>query len=148
MRIGFIGAPGAGKDALAEFFVSKKEFKRFAFADQIKEEFYAHSGFNEEEFKNARGTPLEEQIRKGLWAYSAEKTKEDKLYFISPVMKEIRKTAGSIVITDVRTPRELWAIELGEFQPVLILRNYKEELKGDETYIKLEEFCKELEEKQ
>ena len=131
MRIGFIGAPGAGKDVLADFFVNNKGFAKFAFADKIKEKFYKRTGLSEEEFKASRGTSLEQQIRKELWAYSAEQTKQDKLYFISPVVRAIEQTDGPIVVTDIRTIAELQTVETLEFQPILILRDYKKELKGE-----------------
>lgn len=134
MQIGFIGAPGAGKDALADFFVREKGFNRFAFADRIKEEFYAFTGYTEEEFKAARNTPLEQELRNELWAYSAEQTKKDKLYFISPIVRAIQETTGSVVITDVRTELELRTIEIHDIRPILILRNYKEELKGEHKF--------------
>lgn len=131
MQIGLIGAPGAGKDVVADYLVKNKGFTRFAFADQIKKEFYAHSKFSEEDFKLSRGTALEQEIRKKLWEYSARYTKQDELHFISPVMQAIQDVFGPVIITDVRTPAELRITELFNFKIVLILRKHKEELKGE-----------------
>ena len=82
--LGLIGAPGAGKDFLADFLV-EKGFKKFAFADRIKEEYYKIIGITEEAFKSCRETEEEKIIRAGLWKYSDEmKAKYGSLYFIKP----------------------------------------------------------------
>ena len=44
MHLGIIGAPGAGKDAIADYLIEAKGYDRIAFADQIKEEYYGISG--------------------------------------------------------------------------------------------------------
>lgn len=131
MIIGLIGAPGAGKDVIGDFFVSKKGFKRLAFADKIKEGFYKESGLTEERFKNLRGSCFEKAIREQLWEYSAKKCSEfGPLYFISNVLNEITPKQ-SIVITDIRTELELKVLEEYGTDIVLILRNFKEELNGE-----------------
>ncbi|MFA5048427.1 MAG: hypothetical protein WC516_05400 [Patescibacteria group bacterium] len=172
MIIGLIGAPGAGKDTVADFFVEHKSFKRLAFADKIKEGYYAETGYSEEQFKLARGTILEQQIREGLWEYSARIKKEfGQAYFIHQVIENIGK--NDIIVTDVRTDLELFMLEKDcKARMVVVLRNFKEELKGkilpgtklklskiinypkfwniqnslDETYIELYKFFEELQE--
>ena len=108
MRIGLIGAPGAGKDVVADFLVTHKGFKKMAFADQIKKEYYAVSGYSEEQFKTSRGMPLENEIRQGLWDYSGKiKEKNGPHHFIDPVINIIEKCDKDVVISDVRTAFEV-----------------------------------------
>jgi dephospho-CoA kinase len=104
MKIGLIGAPNSGKDVIADFLVKNKGFRKFAFADRIKKEYYATSGYSEEQFKNSRGTELEQIIRIGLWKFSDEKRNEfGNLHFITPVIQEIIDCQTSVVVSDVRT---------------------------------------------
>jgi hypothetical protein len=106
--LGLIGAPGAGKDVIADFLVKSRNFRHFAFADKVKEGYYAASGFSEEQFKAARGTELEQTIRDGLWEFSDQMRAEyGNLHFITPVMREIVDCPQSVVVSDVRTPDEL-----------------------------------------
>lgn len=133
MHLGIIGAPGAGKDAIADFLIAQKGYKRLAFADKIKEEYYKFSGFSEAQFKDVRGEAVEEHIREGLWAYSKDaKLKYGKNYFIDPIVDNIKISMEPIVITDVRTLDEIKALRglnLGvRFQLFLIVRNHKKEL--------------------
>ena len=130
MKIGIIGAPGSGKDMLADFFIKYKGFKRFAFADKIKEEFYKISNYTEQQFKLSRGSELELQIRKELWQHSIEKTNNNKSYFIDPIIVETNMY-DNVVISDVRTQTELDAIKKTKFIPILILRNFIKELEGE-----------------
>jgi len=169
--IGLIGAPASGKDTIAEFFVRNKGFKKFAFADKIKEGFYEESGFSEEEFKEARGTDKELIIRDGLWEYSSNICKingDD--YFVKQVIEKVKEYNNLAIVSDIRTNIELkYLFNIGA-QIILILRDYKEELKGkilpgtkillkdiiefpifwntfsdvSETNEALEDFCKEI----
>lgn len=110
--LGLIGAPGAGKDVLADFLVKHRGFKHFAFADKVKEGYYADSGFSEEQFKGARGTALEQTIRKGLWDFSDRmRSQYGDLHFIIPVIQEITACEQSVVVSDVRTLDELAQME-------------------------------------
>lgn len=130
MIIGLIGAPESGKDAIANFFIEHKSFKRLAFADKIKEGFYAETGYNEEQFKLSRGTPLELQIRNGLWEYSDKICKKfGQGYFVEQVISNIN---GNVVITDVRTDIELDTLETKcSAKILLVLRDFKKELAGE-----------------
>ena len=117
--LGLIGAPGAGKDIIADFLVKSKNFKQFAFADKVKEGYYVASGFSEEQFKTARGTELEQTIRKGLWEFSDKmRIEHGSLHFITPVMQEIADCPQSVVVSDVRTPDEL--AQMKDFGAVMI----------------------------
>jgi len=117
--LGLIGAPGAGKDVIADFLVKSKNFRHFAFADKVKEGYYTVSGFSEEQFKAARGTELEQTIRKGLWEFSDQmRAKCGDLCFITPVMLEIADCPQSVVVSDVRTPDEF--AQMKNFGAVMI----------------------------
>jgi hypothetical protein len=165
--IGLIGAPGSGKDTIADFLV-KKGYVKFAVADEIKKGYYAESGYTEEQFKAARGTELEQKIRDGLWEFSAKKCEEMKnpTYFMFKVLKAIKNSGTRhAVISDVRTQMEcIYFTQFANAKMILILRNYKEELgsnkiPGTKIYLKdvihhpkfwnisntLKETCEELE---
>lgn len=131
MIIGLIGAPEAGKDIIANFFVENKLFKRLAFADEIKNGYYSETGYTEEQFKISRGTPLELQIRNGLWEYSARICNEfGKLYFVRKVVDSIGN--DNVVVTDVRTDEELEILENEcNAKIFLVLRNFRKELSGE-----------------
>ena len=107
--IALIGPLGAGKDTVAQYLVKYKGFQRFAFADTIKQAYYGASGHTEEEFKAARGTPLEEEIRKGLWAYSdsIKKEKGDSFFAMCLFQQICDSPYKQIVVTDIRTSSEL-----------------------------------------
>lgn len=108
MKVGLIGAPGAGKDDIAaHVLVNKYGFVRFAFADLIKECYYSESGITDSYFKSCRGTPEEERIRKELWAFSDKmRGKMGKMYFVDQVIDEM-KNHENAVVTDIRTEDEL-----------------------------------------
>lgn len=173
MKIALIGAPGAGKDVVADFLVSKKGFKKLAFADQIKQEYYAATGYSEEQFKNARGTELEHTIRDGLWKYSSKIKKEyGNQYFIDPIIEKLAMTSYNVVVSDARTLDEVKELRKQRTIFVWVIRNYREDFKDlfipgtrilvrdaveylkfwndyrnlNETYSGLELFFKELEE--
>lgn len=117
--VGLIGAPASGKDVLADFLVEERGFRRFAFADRVKEGYYAESGYNESKFKAFRGTELEQDIRRGLWEYSDRMRKQHgELYFVMPVIADIDRSLQPAVVSDVRTPEELE--QLQPFKPVMI----------------------------
>lgn len=171
--IGLIGAPEAGKDTVADFLV-EKGFTKFAIANEIKKGYYAESGYNEEQFKAARGTRLEQDIRDGLWNFSAKKCKEVKnpTYFMCLVLGAIGDSGTKrAVISDIRTQMECtYFTHFADANLILILRNYKEELASDripgtkinlknvihypkfwnisntleETHVELEKFYKEI----
>lgn len=120
--VGLIGAPGAGKDdVVAKRLVEKHGFRRLAFADRIKSCYYKEMGITNEYFKQCRGTPEEEKIRKGLWKYSDEMRKaHGKNYFISPVIEEA--VGQKTVITDIRTPDELYETLLRKPRIIVVTR--------------------------
>lgn len=109
--VALVGPLGAGKDTVAKHLVDRHGFRRFAFADEIKRNYYAANGYSDEQFKASRGTDLEERIRAGLWQYS-DRVKREKgpLYFINIVVGAIRDCPDPVVVTDIRTTDELAAM--------------------------------------
>lgn len=102
---GLVGAMRTGKDSVANFLSETRGFKQMAFADQIKEEF----GVSKEDFEAAKIAGNIEELRSRLWAFSADKKKDDPNYFIKKVVEKAEKSEQSIVITDIRTEEELSA---------------------------------------
>lgn len=121
--VALVGPLGAGKDTMAQHLVERHGFRRFAFADEIKRNYYAANGYSEEQFKAARGTPLEEEIRAGLWQYS-DRIKREKgpLYFINIVVGAICDCPQPVVVTDIRTREELDAMRSAGAKVVLVLK--------------------------
>jgi len=121
--VALVGPLGAGKDTVAKHLVEKRGFRRFAFADAIKREYYAASGHSEDEFKASRGTPLETEIREGLWHHSDQvKRERGSLYFINLVVGAMLDCPSPAVVTDIRTREELDAMRQAGAKVVLVLR--------------------------
>lgn len=97
-----IGIPRSGKDTVAKYLQESRNFEVFAFADKIKEEF----GITKEDFEAAKITGDIEKLRRDLWEFSKEKTKNNPLYFIDKVITAAYFTVKSVVITDIRTTIE------------------------------------------
>jgi len=134
--IALVGPLGAGKDTVAKCLVENHGFQRFAFADEIKRQYYAVTGHSEEEFKAARGTPLEEEIRNGLWQYSdTVKREKGALHFVNALVEAVRHCRDSAVVTDIRTPDELDQLRGTGARIVLVLRFAK----GEEVRIPSDE---------
>lgn len=122
--IGLVGPANAGKDMVASHLAQHKDFKRFAFADRIKQEYFAEIGYTDARFKAARGTPEEEEMRRGLWNYSDRtRAQQGDLYFVRLVMDEVGAHAGNAVITDIRTADELSAVRKAGGIIVLVVRH-------------------------
>ena len=102
---GLIGGTRVGKNSVADFLSETRGFVQMAFADQIKEEF----GISLEDFEDAKIAGNIEELRDKLWAFSAEKKKEDPNYFIKKVVRKAEKSEQSVIITDIRTEEELAA---------------------------------------
>jgi hypothetical protein len=127
--IALVGSPRTGKDMVASHLAEKHGFHRFAFADEIKRQYYAVSGHSDEEFKAVRGTPLEDKIRQGLWEYSDWMKREKwPLYFVNIVVGAIRDCVSPVVVTDVRTRDELVAMRAVGAQIVLVVRLARDEV--------------------
>lgn len=112
---GMIGAIRTGKNSIADFLSETRGFMQIAFADQVKEEF----GISNADFESAKIAGNIEKLREQLWAFSAEKKKEDSQYFISKVIEKASNSDQSVIITDIRTKEELTAflhMELNYFK--------------------------------
>lgn len=106
MIVGIIGDPRVGKDEVANFLVKYYNFKKIAFADQIKKEYFIHIGITIEDFEELKKNNMCHFIRNQLWEYS-NRIKEIKGqdYFIKTVLDKINN--DNWVITDIRTKLEL-----------------------------------------
>ena len=114
LRLGLIGAPRSGKSLIGNYLTNVKKFKQFAFADQIKKEYFLSSKYSESDFEWAKryNKDLENTIRDSLWEYSREKKIEKgDLYFIEPVIDNIQSCKENVIITDIRTKEELFELE-------------------------------------
>lgn len=121
--ISLIGPPNSGKDTIANFLVKNYSFQRFAFADEIKRQYYTITGHSEEELKEARGTKLEEEIRNGLWSYGDRiKNEKGQLYFVNILISAIQKCSKPIIVTDTRTYDELDAMRNVGSKIVLVFK--------------------------
>lgn len=124
LLIGLVGPANSGKDMVASYLTTHKDFKRFAFADRIKREYFADAGYSEERFKHVRGTPEEEEMRCGLWAYSDRvRAEKGDLHFVKLVMEEVAAWPGHAVITDIRTADELTAVRKAGSIITLVVRH-------------------------
>lgn len=124
-----IGAPRAGKDVVASFLQETRNFASFAFADRVKEEF----GISKEDFEAAKIAGNIKELRDKLWAFSAEKKKDDPEYFIRLVMERAISTEESVVITDIRTEDEFLA--LFKYSPANTLpRIYMVQANGEKSF--------------
>lgn len=124
LLIGLVGPANSGKDMVASYLTTHKDFRRFAFADRIKREYFADTGYSEERFKSVRGTPEEEEMRRGLWAYSDRiRAEKGALHFVRLVMDEVAQWPGNSVITDIRTADELVAVRKAKGIIVLVVRH-------------------------
>jgi len=121
--VALVGALEAGKDTLAQHLVERHDFRRFAFADEIKRNYYAASGYSEEKFKAARGAPLEREIREGLWKHSDRvKSERGSLYFVDLLVGAISDCKQPAVVTDIRTQDELCAMRSMGANVVLVMK--------------------------
>jgi len=102
---GLVGAMRTGKDSVANFLTETRGFKQMAFADQIKEEF----GISKADFEAAKIAGNIEELRDRLWAFSADKKKDDPEYFIKKVIDKAIGWEDPVIITDIRTSEEFSA---------------------------------------
>lgn len=126
LRVGLIGAPKSGKSLIGKFFLENKGFKQFAFADKIKQEFFLNSVYIEEDFEYAKKKDheLEKKIRQELWEYSDNIRKRyGETHFINPLLEDIKKYNGNVIVTDIRTVEELKALKSIGMRFVVIVRD-------------------------
>lgn len=134
LLLGLVGPANAGKDMVASRLKERWNFKRFAFADRIKQEYFATIRTTEAEFKTLRGTAEEERVRQALWNHSDDvKRRKGDSYFVDLVMDDVRRWPGAAVITDVRTRLELNAIRQAGGIIMLVVRGQPYRCAADEA---------------
>jgi len=140
-----LGPPRAGKSTVAKYLQESRNFVALAFADKIKEEY----GLDKEDFEAAKVSGHIGELRKKLWDFSDSKKKSDPLYFIKLVISEAIDTNQSVVITDIRTPEELVAINNIDAKVYFVCKDTKclrdefiEESKITSRYVKSKIFPK------
>lgn len=127
------GKIGAGKDTLAKYLVDNYNFKRFAFADILKEytakkyKFdvnlcYSQDGKNNLVLAYNGGITKQVSVRQLLIDTGLEVRKLDKYYWSDKVIENIKKqNASNIVISDWRFPDEYYRLSK-EFVTVIPIR--------------------------
>ena len=135
MIIGLIGSQRSGKDTVADFLVKAYNFKKIAFADQIKEEYFSKTDVTEEIYEKLKKEDKCNPIREKLWNYSKTiKQINGQDYFIKIVLSKL--DCNNWVITDIRTKLELAAIlEKGANVIVIKKSELESEIKDSELSI-------------
>lgn len=124
--MGIIGSPRAGKNEIANFLVKHYNFKKIAFADQIKEEYFSKTGITEEKYEKLKKEGKCESVRKKLWDYSKGiKYANGQDHFIKIVFDKISQD-NNWVITDIRTKFELECV-LREGVTVIFVKRIESE---------------------
>lgn len=144
MKIAFMGISGSGKDFLANYLISNKNFIRLSFSDQLKKlANYIYPWMAKDYAPEEKTLPLNITLStgdlishspRGIWL-SLDKLREieDKI-FIRMLSGELRLLEGNgeanknIIITDIRSNEELAWCKNNQFTIVHIERksnNYK-----------------------
>jgi len=95
IKIGLVGKAGTGKDTVAAYLVAVYGFRKFAFADKLKE-------IDAELFG-----PTEGKNRKRLQEFGQFCRKINPNVWIEQLDKKLRGYNGNVVITDIRQWNEL-----------------------------------------
>ena len=107
MIVALMGMSRHGKDTVGSVFI-KNGFKRYAFADKVKDGFCEVNQITREELEKRKS-----ELRDDLIDFAESFKKTDKFYWIKRLEKELEKdiTDGKdIVITDVRQIEEILTI--------------------------------------
>jgi hypothetical protein len=115
MLIGLSGYAQSGKDSVADILQTSRDFNRLAFADKLKDLYYACNervrpyvdlgGWEEAKRAPEHRRGLQD-LGKGVRDILGEDT------WVDVVMKQVRdkRSSQDFVISDVRFPNEAWAI--------------------------------------
>ena len=95
IKIGLVGKAGTGKDTVAAYLMAVYGFKKFAFADRLKELDFELFG------------PTEGKDRKRLQQFGQFCRSIDPDVWVKQLDKRIRGYGGNVVITDIRQRNEL-----------------------------------------
>ena len=141
MIIGLAGNPRAGKDEVANFLVKHYNFKKIAFADQIKEEYFTKVGLTIDKYEKLKKDGEAEEVRRSLWDFS-KRVKESKGqdYFIKAVLDKINNS-NNWVITDIRTKLELESV-LGHGTKVIFVKRSDKELEIEDSELSANDIIK------
>lgn len=123
MIVGLIGYAQSGKDTVASRLVDVRNFKRYAFADNLRKALYK---LNPILSQREDGSPIRladhvdavgwerakktAEVRRLLQEYGSTIREIDEWFWVRPVMNAINEDNGLSVITDVRFPNEAKAI--------------------------------------
>jgi hypothetical protein len=113
--IGLSGYAQSGKDSVADILQTSRDFKRLAFADKLKDLYYASNAsvrpyVDTDGWEAAKRVPEHREglqdLGKGVRDILGEDT------WVNVVMKQVRdkRSSQDFVIADVRFPNEAWAI--------------------------------------
>ena len=95
IKIGLVGKAGTGKDTVAAYLMAVYGFKKFAFADRLKEIDYELFG------------PTEGKNRKRLQEFGQFCRTIDPDVWVKQLDKRLQGYTGNAVITDIRQKNEL-----------------------------------------
>jgi len=95
MHVALVGKAGAGKDTIADYLVQNYGFKKFAFADKIKEIVY-------DLFPDAGPKPRKLFQDVGMFFRGI-----DKDVWVKYLCRKVEKEPGNVVVADVRFKNEL-----------------------------------------
>ncbi len=137
----------SGKDTVGEVLVTKYDFKRYAYADALKDELSNLLQIDRQLFDTIEGKNKLLQgktIRQHLIDYGQARRKSDSLYWVKIVCKLITQEHNSrIVITDCRMLNEIEHIieTFGKNQVICCrINRWKEPPLKDETEMALDDF--------
>ena len=99
------GFSGSGKDTIADILVKYKNFKKIAFADELKK---LASIITEIKINNFYDITVKNNYRHVLIDISKHEKEKDKLIFVKPIINMIKKNKNiNYVISDLRYEEEL-----------------------------------------
>ena len=152
--VGLIGRKRVGKDTVAARLVEKHGFRRFAFADLLREaaldldpivvpaqpawasyrlsEIVARDGW-----EGAKELP---EVRRTLQNYGVAIRQVDPDFWVRPVMSAVVARSAPAVITDVRFPNEATAVEAAGGVLVRVLRPGLDESDMHESEVALKDY--------
>jgi rhodanese-related sulfurtransferase len=155
MIIGIVGNIGEGKDTVAEYLVSKHDFKRESFANSLKDAVSAVFGWNRIllEGQTSESRAWREQVDPWwahrlnmpdltprlvlqLWGTEVARRSFHDDIWIASLENRLRQSNGNVVISDCRFPNEFSAIRnaggiivelalTGDLESIAILKEYK-----------------------
>jgi hypothetical protein len=134
-NIALCGKAGSGKDTVAAHLVAAHGYTRLAFADPLKEMALEVDPFVQlvggEAIRLSRVVQLHGWDRAKEWCPEIRRTlqhmgqtvrQRDRSFWIRALLRDAVRVPGPIVVTDVRYPNELAAMQRAGYEPVRISR--------------------------